>query len=636
MTKKIWKNALIASCMIPTLVFGTPVFANTSAAGQVEVKVKIGVANATVNGSATPIEKPYATNTAKMIPLSLLTSAFGAKQQWDNQTQTITVSYGGKSMTLKAGNKNSTVNGKAVALPAAPEIKNGKTMVPIAVATQLGITVTENAQSGEIMLVGASQESNSQATTKLDSDLGKTKIGDSYMGWSMKYPTGLIKSYQSHEGDQISFKDNKDSYWLDISIFKDQPENMSNDGLVKWLTEDEYYTILSKGYVTEGSLSYAKSVTKDEDGYISENRAYKMGDKIFHVMLTVKDEADYKNPAKYRSFKDLLDSFVTSYNQADHSIKDLSNVENGYRWFDYEDFGLRVKVPVEWIKNDRNDYAHFYSEDHMEWLRIKVSSYNEGDTLDDWVAKHEQLYRELFVDKYLEVDSNIETTTVAGVTAKEREYETPDGVNMYPEHDIYLYKGKYKFYIEIGYNKNEDPAKIKARINTIKNSLSINEAKMNPSLGTIQDDDLFNRENVITVKDSKYKYSIDVPEYWKEDRSSNGEGFTTFVFDGGNFNVFPTPESYSEVRDGFLKILQEEKSEHFSIVKNERVTIQGVEGTHYVFHFEIAGVDIVREGYIFRKGKYTYLFGWNVKEVMNTEVLKKRIENALNSFKVLE
>lgn len=191
--------------LVPLLLSTSLAYADTATSGSIDVRLKVGQENITVNGSASTIEKPYVVNGTTMIPLSIITNSFGATLQWDNQTQTIELSAGAKTVTLKIGDKNAKLNGKPLVLAVAPELKNGKTMVPITLVSQfLGASVNENKQTGEISIHGASSQTSAPAKSTLDSDQGKTKIGDSYFGWSMKYPTGLIKGYQSFKGDYVS------------------------------------------------------------------------------------------------------------------------------------------------------------------------------------------------------------------------------------------------------------------------------------------------------------------------------------------------------------------------------------------------------------------------------------------------
>ncbi|MGE5703856.1 MAG: stalk domain-containing protein [Clostridia bacterium] len=630
------KRLCCATLLAAMLATGTSAYAANGSV--VQVTIHVGQDTATINGESSTIEKPYLQKGTPMIPISVITTAFGAQLQWDNQTQMITLTYGTTIMTLKAGSTQATLNGKPITLPVAPENKNGKTMLPIAVVTHLtGAKVSYDPAGTNIVITGASTQTSTAPTNSLDSDRGKSKIGDSFYGWSMKYPTGLIKNYQSYKGDYVNFKDSKETYWLHVSVDEKQPENLSKDGLVKKLTDGESDTILSKGYVSnEGKIPYAKSVTKDEEGNIYEHRAYQSGDKIFYVSLSVKKEEDYNNPAKNKAFKDLLDSFQPSYDNNDKTIKNLSNVENNYRWFNYDDFGLRIKVPAQWSKDERADHPIFWSEDKEQWMQIKISSKGEKDTLQDWVIQHENYYRGIYHPDYLKMDKESVSTTVAGVPALERKYTTTMYNQTSPEHDIYLFKGKYKFYIEVGYSNTDDPEKTKQLINTIRSSISINEQKMNPSLGELQDGFLIDPNAVATVKDTKYKYSIDIPEQWREmsyedEGDDNNRGY---VAQGLDFTIFATEVRASDMKKYIESDLL--KDYRNKISENKSATIAGVSGYTIKLNYRSDNGPIEEQIYIVQKGNLTYVMIASYQEAAKSEATMKRIENVFQSFKFLD
>ncbi|MBU8710892.1 MULTISPECIES: copper amine oxidase N-terminal domain-containing protein [Brevibacillus] len=636
-----WKKMTAVSfVLVPLLLNNGLVHAADTAGGSVNVRLKVGQESVTINGAASTIEKPYVVGGTTMIPLSIITNAFGATLQWDNQTQTIELTAGEKTISLKAGDKNAKLNGQPIVLSVAPELKNGKTMVPVTLVTQfLGANVSENKQTGEVTITGASTQGTAASNSSLDSDHGKTKVGDSYYGWSMKYPTELILGYQSYKGNYASFHDSKETFWLNVQVYEDQPENLSNDGLVKFLAENQYGMILSKEYVEKDGLSYARVVSRDEEDYMAESRAYRKGDKVYEITLSVSNEADFNNPAKYKGYKDMLDSFTAHFDKQDKSIKDLSNVENGYRWFDYKDFGLKIKVPAVWEKVGGDSGAAFSNDDGDQWMQLSVTSATENDKLDDWVAKHERMYREMYAESALDVDKNATTTTIAGVTARERNYGTFDGENKYQERHIFFIKGKYKFHLQLAFNKTADPAKTLEMINTISRSLSIDEQKMNQSLGFIQDDILLDKNKMATIKDSKYKYAIDIPEYWQEDvvdsRSLIGK---SYLFEGGAFTLFVFKDSYSEVEKSFTSIfkMQTSGSEKTSLVENKPVTVHGESGRKFVIKGEEEGIRYERTAYLFPKGKYSYYISWSIRDAYSTAATKERMEKVLNSFKVIE
>ncbi|MGD8192234.1 stalk domain-containing protein [Brevibacillus ginsengisoli] len=611
------------------------IFADSNS--QVVIKLKVGSSDVSINGAPATIEKPYLLNNMTMVPLSVVTKAFEASLSFDSKTQTVGLIYGNKSIQFKAGSNKAKVNGKEVLLPVSPQLKNNTMMVPLKfVADSLGASIAYDKKTGDIVITGTSGTQSIPANS-FNEDTGKTKIGDSYNSWSMKYPSGLVKEDQSFKGNWVSFKDAKNEYSLRIYVEEDQPEGFSNDGLVQKLTEDLEDTILSKGFVKEGKLQYARAITKAYDNSITEQRAYQQKDKIYYVMLTFEKEELYKNQLKYRVFKDLLDSFTPSFDQNDKTIKDISGVKDNVRSYLDENFGVSLKLPASWDKNDRVDYLYFGNKDLSEVVKIKITSITEKDTLDNWVARHEQMYRDELTEGSIEADKEIQQTTVAGVPARERNYKTAFGDKWYLEHDFFLFKGNYKYYVEVGYMKDSDAKEIDALIRSVKNSLVIDPSKMNPSLGFIQDEDMIDKSKTITIKNEKFNYSIEIPEYWKKG-DAGVEGGLSYSFFGGDFNLVILPMPQDVASKEFEKYFEQKKQLNANFQVTERTTLNkfGVTVNKYMYKIESNGFKWQTVSYLFSKGEFTYAFDMSMKDENRSKANLERIDKAFESFKFLK
>lgn len=632
MAQKRWQVLCVTAVLSAALWTYQSVLAAEPTAQRVEVKLKLNAAQANVNGQDMAIEQPYLSQNTTMVPLSLLTAAFGAGLQYDSQNQMIELTYNGKVIKLKAGSKQAWINGKEVTLTASPELKNGKTMVPLTLLTQaMGLQVIIDAKTKDVSILGTKQGEASATNVTLDSDLGKTMIGDSYYGWKMKYPTGLIMDDQSFQGNYVGFRDAKDAYGIYIYIADDQPENLSGTGLLGRLVDSTEYTVLSKGYVNEERQPYARLITKGDNGSINEERAYQKGTRIFYVTLVINDEADFRNPAKYSGYKDLLDSFSLSYPKGDASVKDLSTVEGDYRWYTDEDFGLKVKVPADWNNMYNQSFTQFSSEDGRQWLKIKITSKEDSLTLDDWVARHEQMYRELVHENYLKIDPAVTSSTIAGAPAREQKFSSSDGTGWIPEQDIFFFKGDYKVYVEIAYDPEASEEKTAELIQTIKQSLTINQSAMNPAMGEITDDDLIDKDQMATQRFPDYQFSINIPEHWKETRSdASARGYE---FAGGYATILAVPGKVSEARKEVEQSIKENTETYgYAEKESKAVTLSGAQGYKMVFVGNDNGIRFEKQVYLLEKEKNTYMVAFTVSEWVKTKSLEQRLQKIVDSI----
>ncbi|WP_374701599.1 copper amine oxidase N-terminal domain-containing protein [Brevibacillus centrosporus] len=510
-----------------------------------------------------------------MIPLSLLTSAFGVGLQYDSQNQMIELSYNGKVIKLSAGSKQAWVNSSPVTLTASPEVKSGKTMVPLTLLTQvMGLQAIVDAKTKDVSIVGSRQEEIAAAGVSLDSDLGKTMIGDSYYGWSMKYPTG---------------------------------------------------------FVNDPKQPYARLISKDSGGWVYEERAYQSRDRIFYVTLVIYDEADFRNPAKYSGYKDLLDSFTLSYPKGSSTVKDLSTVEGNFRWYTQEDMGLKLKVPANWQNSYNQAFTQFSSADGRQWIKVKITSKEEGLTLEDWAKRHEQMYRDQINESYLKVDSAPASTMVAGVPAIEQKFSSSDGAFWYSEHDFFFFKGNYKVYVEIAYDPEATEQEKKELVQTIKQSLTVNQSAMNPAMGEIADDDLVDQDQMATIKFAEQKFSISIPEHWKEIR---GDGITkTYEFLGGNAMILAGPGKIAAVRKEVEQSIKENSSSYAYLIKdNKPITVAGANGYKLYVVGNNDGARFEKTIYLLETGKNMYMIAFTVSEWVKTKAIEQRLQKIIDSI----
>ncbi len=110
----------------------------------VSVKFNIGSSAININGEVVEVETPYIAGVGvTLVPMRVISEAFGAEVNWDGDTKTVTVVLGDKTIVVTIDSKTATVNGEEMALEEAPELtENGFTMIPLRfISEQLGAEV---------------------------------------------------------------------------------------------------------------------------------------------------------------------------------------------------------------------------------------------------------------------------------------------------------------------------------------------------------------------------------------------------------------------------------------------------------------------------------------------------------------
>jgi len=101
-----------------------------------KIVLKIGSDVMTVNGKVVQLDAaPEIKDGRTFLPLRAIAEAFGAQVTWVPDTQGITVVLGDNQIGLQIGNNTAVVNGNVLSI-VPPYIKNGRTMVPIRVIAE--------------------------------------------------------------------------------------------------------------------------------------------------------------------------------------------------------------------------------------------------------------------------------------------------------------------------------------------------------------------------------------------------------------------------------------------------------------------------------------------------------------------
>ncbi len=101
------------------------------------VVLYIGSSQAMVNNKETQVDssnsdvKPYVKDSRTLVPVRFISESMGADVGWDASSSTVTITIDGKVLKLVIGNKTLQVGKEKISLDVAPEIKEGRTFLPL-------------------------------------------------------------------------------------------------------------------------------------------------------------------------------------------------------------------------------------------------------------------------------------------------------------------------------------------------------------------------------------------------------------------------------------------------------------------------------------------------------------------------
>ena len=98
--------------------------------------MKLGTSTAYVDNQKTTIDEnpsvmPVVKNSRTLVPLRFISESIGAEVSYDDATRQITVSNGENTIVFTVGSNLYTINGVEKTLDAAPEISDGRTLIPL-------------------------------------------------------------------------------------------------------------------------------------------------------------------------------------------------------------------------------------------------------------------------------------------------------------------------------------------------------------------------------------------------------------------------------------------------------------------------------------------------------------------------
>ncbi|WP_211749574.1 stalk domain-containing protein [Paenibacillus sp. Marseille-Q4541] len=630
---KNYRSARIITTFIltGTLVFGGALPMLAAANHTDELRVKVGSTVAAINGEKQNIHKPYIQKGTLMVPLGVFKKTFNSEIKLSGD-DVVKIMDGPHTVALTIGSSIAWIDGKKVEMSAVPEMKQDVLMVPLRpVAKGLGASIQKNA-SGELVvrMKGNDGAEHNEGEDGIDSDVGKTKIGNSYYGWSMNYPSGLVvgSSYGDSE-DYTNFMDAEGAYYLEILVNAQEVKLDAEDMLQQLVQEATNMgeTVMDREAYPSAKAPYARIVSKDADGVFWEVRQYYNDGRLYEVYFSDNEATNYKDLQKYAP---LLNSFKTSFNTSDRSVKDLSTVEQGMTTAYNLDYGIGLSVPAEWDKDNQN---MVYESKKGTHLSLQVTSAPKGASVKDWSDKLAQWMKDVFVtDAFHEMDSY--TATVAGKDAQINKFEYNFGDGWTTEYNVLIQENGYRYYLE--YAVPEKAKEEMERFDSILKSLKIDFDTVTENFGSLGEDPyLIDKSKSVTRTSKKYEYSLDIPRFWTPLQDQYEKSKISYQFTGGYFSIQTKEEisvemAVSQLKESYAEAAKSRKD--FRLAGTESITFAGQPATSFSYHEVENGVPHQGKQIVFEHKGVTYTITSVINDANRTEVQKSALDRAMESF----
>jgi len=611
--------------MLITIALANSVTYADSNEREVVIKLEAGNSNVWINGDQIKVQAPYAQAGTTMVPLSVITKAFGAGLKLE-QNKVITLTYNYTRLILTLGSKTVKVNGREVAIAVAPTAVNNVTMVPLRVVAE-AFDAELDLPKGTKQIVITGKRAIPALVTN-DNLMAENRIGDSYYGWTMNEPTSMELVHQSDTGTFLVWNDEKGVTYLVLSIFE----------LTRELTKEEIHGIMEPEpdsgekvlgikTIAVNGMKFEKMITH-ANGKYQEYRTIQHDGHLFIIQLDVPSELQ-KDLDRYQP---LLDSFQPVYNPSNSGIMDITKLPNGMMMKEDRESGLNLRIPVEWQQNSFSAYPMYFGEEGS--LSVKVSPLSEADTLDAWASRIRQNLHEDYRADYIQI-SEPSYRQIDGARAIALKYLYSNDKNeWYVANDVMLVKNGYKFHIQYYYSdaNNQESAQL---FDLILASIAIDPGAFENNSA----DEPADRTSKLFRSSEDYGYNIELPAYWNNIFGESAEDHFMYGTVGVTAELQVVGgETKQSIVTGFYEYLQqlhEEESYEYKVVEEKEVTIGGTAAIRMEFELLIkmqGGIPYRWIIYVCERNDDVFILEFQVNEANNTPYHKRLIEAIITSL----
>jgi len=605
---------------------------------KIEISFKVGDEILKINGEDVQVEKPVVINGVTLVPVRVISEAFGADVTWNEELKLVTLTYSGVNIMLYIDNKTAIVDGNEITLLEAPRIINSRTMVPLRFITEnFGADVDYQSDTKLITVIKEIVSENSIKDFGLVlKKTNKTKVGDSYHSWSMDFPKTLKLEYRNFTGTINAFSAVDESYSIILGVF-DKGESTIESLKSKVLKNVEDYTLLYQGIEKEANTEFVKIVWRDKTS-CCEYRAYFSDENIYEITTTV---LDYNNYIGNEEIQKQLNSFNISYLE-DGITEDLSDVdENGYRPYDNKNLKVSFKIMADWIETtseNKENEIFFYNKDFQDMFYCTMFSYEKGLTLEQLVEREKKKLEDEFNPAAFRL-VKVEDSKINGVDCKLFNYILQLNTDTFYCTDVYVIGENYIY--NIGCNMTSktynDP---ELRLKAESAVFSFKYEEPDPyELGLMLDANNIEKSDEMRNIDIKdYGCSIDVPVSWIEEESDDETLILSYSHSDKKINVsvyaYEDESSLtsfaSDMKQFFRELAQENKD--FTLDNTSSSTERGMEVEKFNVTTKNGHNVLVEKIYLVQKDGRVYMVELIIDNVYRSEKNIELLDEIWNSF----
>ncbi len=648
------KNKSIISILVLIAIL-TACLTNTYAQDNDKMIIELSIGSSTgkVNGKISQVEKSYVKNKAIMVPLAWVTTAIGAEVN-QKANKKIEIIYGDMNAELTLGSKNYTVDSEAYKLTVAPEIKNGRTMLPVEfIAKNFPVSVNSDIKKGTIKIILEDDGALSDLSF-LTGGISSKKLGNSFYGWSLNIPSGSRIAANNYKSSQISIVNESRSLYLDINV-----RNRNDITLTELYDSDVLHdsSVRESKLDLEAKIPYIQYTTLSVYDESSRIKVFDKGEYFYY--LTISSDDEFITPEKLMSDKfydNIVSSFDLSYKGNEKGVEDISKVKDGKAsFYNYVSLGYTSKyltwsmdMPIKW--EDTNSIldptATTINLDSKHYMKIMTTTLDEGVALKQYVDEVKSRYDAYFNPKVYNYIGK-EETSVAGLEAYKLIFSLNYGKNVNHVEELYFEKDGFVYEVSVYLPEKDYESLMTEVVNSIDkmNFYTVNKQKFQQDLelytGKYSGVRVSNQDALYNYVNKNYNWTADIPGYWFKNNYYDDSELT--------FSNKNTSASVSiTVTDKISDYEKNSVSKEFDLDLLEMVyqikpiisetNEKGLKIKNYTYRIEneeynVYGTIVFK---VFDKDDYTYCFKSEIYDLNATDKAIAEVNDIWKSFKLTE
>lgn len=615
----------LISCLL-VFVMVLSCFSAVAAEDKVEIIFKVGDSTLLINGSQVTVEKPYVVGEGvTLVPIRVITEAFGAKVDWIAETKTVKLSYPDVEIVIQIDNPMAEVNGRAEKLLAPPELTaSGFTMIPLRFISENfgavvsyddatgGISVVKEVSDGDIVSAGVSVDSK--------------YIGDSFYGWSMQNPVGMTMDDRSFDGRGTFFVDGENKISIEILTYDPEEYDFEKEYNEIKLSSSKFTLVNAEKNTDDENCKWMRFGLKDSEVY-GDYQHFVTPENIY-IVTGVFPHEDAKARDEYL---EILSTFKCSFEGDD--VHDLSNIKDGFRRFESEQLKFSFDVPENYYmasSSSQNRFDFFEVKNEVSSITSVVYSKSDVTSARELATEDYNHNKKVMNEKLATFSDNVTDKQYNGLSAWEYTYSIESFGRKEHTRDVFFEVGDYVYNVSVTVEipMDDRDGYIDRIINSIKaeplDSKEVGVLMKNVPVATGTFD--------VTAGDA----TIKLPNIYKEVLSSE----TTHLYMGAlngmgvSLTADNTCSSLGELKESFRNIEGlTDKNPSSSVIKDTQpLRMKNANGFETVIYVTEDDAASYCEYYGFVYEDVAYVISFVCPDYSYSESAKKEIKEILNSL----